>query len=156
GPWNVEFVANLAQRNIAQGTDGISVNGNTGNSNVQFSIVQEGGLQVTMPFAPGVSPTAAQVQAHLLSIPALNPIDPNTTQPVPRVTVLGGPGGPFTIIFNGKLVNTAGIVVQNGTGNTTTNSGSAVVGQPAAVTIGPSIAADLSTAPTVITAVDVQ
>src|SRR5207248_494386 len=105
---------------------------NLQNTSFVRNIDQQGGLQVSIPFSPGVSPTAQGVQAHLLSIPALNPlVDPdnnpstNNSVNVPSVTVLGGTNGPFTVIFNGALANTPQPLLQNavqaGT-NTTSNT----------------------------------
>ena len=42
------------------------------------------------------------------------------------MTVLGGPGGPFTVIFNGAVANTPGIILANGANNTTNNTFSLV------------------------------
>ena len=58
--------------------------------------------------------------------PDNDPTTPNSTN-VPSVQVLGGPGGPFTIIFNGTLAGTPGLTLQNATlGNTTTNNLSSI------------------------------
>ncbi|MCY2986729.1 MAG: M36 family metallopeptidase [Planctomycetota bacterium] len=46
-----------------------------------------------LSFVPGISPTAAEVLAHLDSIPALTG----------NVSVLGAPAGPFTVVFRNAL-----------------------------------------------------
>ena len=69
GPYQIEFTGTLGKININEGTDGINVN-NIG-TNFQRTITQQGGTQISMPFSSNTSPTAAQVQAHLQSIPAL-------------------------------------------------------------------------------------
>ena len=164
GPWLVEFTGTLGKIDIKELTDGLKVEPTqTGNANVSiqvgpnFPTTQQGGLQTVLPFVSNTKPTAQQLQNNLLSLPALGG---DLVTPLNNVKVIGGPGGPFTIIFNGTgpggLANTPGITLSNGTGNTTTNSGSNVVGQPAAVTVGPAIAADVTTTDTVIAAVNVQ
>ena len=83
--------------NVDENNKGLFVFNDLGTSFVR-TITQQGGLQTTMPFTPGVSPSEIQVQNHLQGIAALAP---SLTFPQGNVTVLGGKGGPFTVIFNG-------------------------------------------------------
>src|SRR5205823_4897884 len=111
------------------------------------------------------SPSAAQVQAHLQSLPALAP---TLTFPQGNVTVLGGQSFgqtasqvPYTIIFNGALANTPEPLLasanQAGT-NTTTNTFAAVT---PGITVDPRPSPGTGTPPNVqpffaITATNVQ
>src|SRR5207247_2810714 len=67
-----------------------------------------------LTFTPGASPTAAQVQAHLQSITALNAANGN-------VVVTGNtPGGPFTVTFSGNLTGqNVALLTAASTGGTT-------------------------------------
>src|SRR5262249_18336508 len=64
----------------------------TGTFTVSFN-----GVAATSPvtFTPSAAPTAAQVLAHLNTIPALNG----------NVSVVGGNGGPFFVAFKNALAN---------------------------------------------------
>ena len=61
--------------------------------------------------------------------------------------MLGGPGGPFTIIFNGAWAGVSGLQIVNGAQNTTTNT---------FATTGPAISATTDLAPNDIIAVNDQ
>lgn len=70
--------------------------GGSGGSAADTLTLSYGGVSTNpMIFTPGVSPTAAQVQAELSAIPAL----------AGNVVVIGANGGPFSILFGGQLQN---------------------------------------------------
>src|SRR5262249_25790523 len=72
GPWDVTFTNALGKTDINGNTVGLIPSPVTATANV--TEFRKGGLQTLLPFTAGVSPTAAQVQAHLLSLAALNPL----------------------------------------------------------------------------------
>src|SRR5205823_4602814 len=115
-----------------------------------------GGLQQFLDFAAGTKPTALQVQNHLLSIPALNPVDPITLQNVPSVTVMGKDGGPFTIIFNNKLALTQGIAVTAATTASPNNNTVNITQQDNNSSLVFPVSTTVSTAATAVSAVDIE
>src|SRR5205823_4034106 len=73
----------------------LTVSGSDGDK-VQLSLDGvSGSVDTELKIQSGVSPTAAEVQAHLSSIPALNSTG--------NAVVTGPVGGPFTITFSGAL-----------------------------------------------------
>src|SRR5207248_520061 len=80
----------------------------TNGGTVTLSYNGKAGTPATvLPFTAGQFPTAAQVQAHLNSIPELNG----------NVVVLGRPGGPFFVGFNGNLSGLIALALtETGTG----------------------------------------
>ena len=68
GPWDIEFTGpDNGNRDIDGLTEGIII---SGSSNVRLRRLARGGLQTSLTFIAGVSPTAEQLQNHLLSLPA--------------------------------------------------------------------------------------
>ena len=81
--WPADGGGNEFQQLTLSGTDGTV-------ARLSFAGVP-GDIDTTLTLTAGVSPTAQQVLAHLNTIPTL----------AGNVAVLGNPGGPFTILFQG-------------------------------------------------------
>src|SRR4029453_16756336 len=72
GPYNVEFIGgSIGNRDIVNATEGLIVVNNGTNFPTVAAEFRKGGLQTALAFSVGVSPTATDLQTHLLSIPAL-------------------------------------------------------------------------------------